>query len=128
MVVTVADPGDPTADPTKAWPPGLRAHSSCSGSKANRMARRHSASDAPPQSDAMHALPWDAHFYLAFAFFAVIPLHVAAALFHALVRRDGVFESMAPTPSHAAPTEVRATTPSEVRVPFHRIRRSDDEF
>jgi catalase len=25
MVVTVADPGDPTADPTKAWPPGRRA-------------------------------------------------------------------------------------------------------
>jgi catalase len=24
MVVTVADPGDPTADPTKAWPPGRR--------------------------------------------------------------------------------------------------------
>jgi catalase len=25
MVVTIADPGDPTADPTKAWPPGRRA-------------------------------------------------------------------------------------------------------
>jgi catalase len=25
MVVTVADPGDPTADPSKAWPPGRRA-------------------------------------------------------------------------------------------------------
>ena len=59
-----------------------------------------------PQSDAMHTLLWDAHFYLAFAFFAVILLHVAAALFHALIRRDGVFESMAPTPSHDAPTEV----------------------
>ncbi|MGO9238904.1 MAG: cytochrome b, partial [Methylocella sp.] len=43
---------------------------------------------------------------LAFAFFAVILLHVAAALFHALVRRDGVFQSMAPTPSHDAPTAV----------------------
>jgi cytochrome b561 len=62
-----------------------------------------------PQSDAMHTLLWNAHFYLAFAFFAVILLHVAAALFHALVRRDGVFESMAPTPSHDAPTAVRAT-------------------
>jgi cytochrome b561 len=38
---------------------------------------------------------WDAHFYLAFAFFAVVLLHVAAALFHALVRHDGVFEAMA---------------------------------
>jgi cytochrome b561 len=48
-----------------------------------------------PQSDGLHTLLWDAHFYLAFAFFALILLHVAAALFHALVRRDGVFESMA---------------------------------
>ena len=34
------------------------------------------------QSDAMHTLLWDAHFYLvylAFAFFAIILLHVAAA-------------------------------------------------
>jgi cytochrome b561 len=49
-----------------------------------------------PQSDSLHALLWAAHFYLAFAFFALILLHVAAALFHALVRRDGVFEAMAP--------------------------------
>jgi cytochrome b561 len=48
-----------------------------------------------PQSDSLHALLWDAHFYLAFAFFALILLHVAVALFHALVRRDGVFETMA---------------------------------
>ena len=48
-----------------------------------------------PQSDSLHALLWDAHFYFAFAFFALILLHVAAALFHALVRRDGVFETMA---------------------------------
>jgi cytochrome b561 len=57
-----------------------------------------------PQSDAMHTLLWNAHVYLAFAFFAVILLHVAAALFHALVRRDSVFQSMAPTPSHDAST------------------------
>jgi len=31
----------------------------------------------------------------------VILLHVAAALFHALVRRDGVFEAMAPLPAPA---------------------------
>ena len=52
-----------------------------------------------PQSDRLHTVLWNAHFYLAFAFFAVILLHVAAALFHALVRRDGVFDSMAPLPS-----------------------------
>jgi cytochrome b561 len=49
------------------------------------------------QSDGLHTLLWGAHYYLAFAFFALILLHVAAALFHALVRRDGVFEAMAPT-------------------------------
>jgi cytochrome b561 len=48
-----------------------------------------------PQSDSLHAVLWNAHFYLAFAFFALILMHIAAALFHALVRRDGVFESMA---------------------------------
>jgi cytochrome b561 len=48
-----------------------------------------------PAGDALHALLWDAHFVLAFAFFALVLLHVAAALFHALIRRDGVFESMA---------------------------------
>jgi cytochrome b561 len=48
-----------------------------------------------PQSDSLHTLLWGAHYYLAFAFFAVVLLHIAAALFHALVRRDGVFEAMA---------------------------------
>jgi cytochrome b561 len=48
-----------------------------------------------PQSDYLHTLLWGAHFYLAFAFFALVLLHIAAALFHALVRRDGVFQSMA---------------------------------
>jgi len=61
------------------------------------------------QSDALHTLLWNAHFYLAFAFFAVILLHVAAALYHVLIRRDGVFEAMAPTPSHDAPIAIRAT-------------------
>jgi cytochrome b561 len=48
---------------------------------------------APP-SDSLHTLLWNAHFYLAFAFFAVVLLHIAAALFHGLVRRDGVLDSM----------------------------------
>ena len=48
------------------------------------------------QSDALHTLFWNAHFYLAFAFFALILVHIAAALFHLLVRRDGVFEAMSP--------------------------------
>ena len=48
-----------------------------------------------PQSDSLHALLWGAHYYLAFAFFALFLAHLAAALFHALVRRDGVFQTMA---------------------------------
>lgn len=56
-----------------------------------------------PPSDGLHTLLWTAHIVLAFAFFALILLHVAAALFHALVRRDGVFDAMAPTPTREAP-------------------------
>jgi cytochrome b561 len=48
-----------------------------------------------PQSDRVHTLLWNAHFYLGFAFFALVLLHLAAALFHALVRRDGVFATIA---------------------------------
>jgi cytochrome b561 len=50
-----------------------------------------------PQSDSLHTLLWDTHFYLAFAFFALILLHLSAALFHAFIRRDEVFGQMAPT-------------------------------
>jgi len=53
-----------------------------------------------PQSDRLHTLLWGAHFYSAFLFFALVLLHVAAALFHALVRRDGVFEAMASASLH----------------------------
>ena len=53
-----------------------------------------------PQSDFLHTWLWDAHFYLAFAFFGLVLMHVAAALFHALVRRDGVFEAMASVSTH----------------------------
>jgi cytochrome b561 len=60
-----------------------------------------------PQSDSLHTLLWNAHAYLAFAFFALILMHLAAALFHALVRRDGVFEAMGPelTRREVAPAE-----------------------
>ena len=52
-----------------------------------------------PQSDGLHTLLWNAHRALAFAFFALILVHLSAGLFHALVRRDGVFEAMAPVPT-----------------------------
>jgi cytochrome b561 len=51
-----------------------------------------------PQSESMHNWLWNAHHYLAFAFFALVLMHMAAALFHAWVRRDGVFQTMALLP------------------------------
>ena len=48
-----------------------------------------------PHSNGLHTLLWNAHRALALCFFALIMLHLAAALLHALVRRDGVFEAMA---------------------------------
>ncbi|NRF88246.1 cytochrome b [Burkholderia gladioli] len=43
------------------------------------------------------AFAWlrNAHELLAFVLFATVVLHLAAALFHGLIRRDGVFGSMA---------------------------------
>ncbi|HEY1927275.1 MAG TPA: cytochrome b [Caulobacteraceae bacterium] len=52
-----------------------------------------------PQSEFLHTILWDAHHYLALAFFAVVLAHLSAALMHALIRRDGVFEAMAPYPT-----------------------------
>ncbi|UWU78765.1 cytochrome b/b6 domain-containing protein [Bradyrhizobium huanghuaihaiense] len=50
------------------------------------------------QSDRGHTLLWNAHGYLGLAFFALVLLHLAAALFHALIRRDGVFATISPLP------------------------------
>lgn len=49
-----------------------------------------------PASAELHTLLWTAHRTLAFCLFALFLLHLAAALLHAWVRRDGVFETMAP--------------------------------
>ncbi|PSO33276.1 cytochrome b [Bradyrhizobium sp. MOS002] len=59
-----------------------------------------------PQSDRVHTLLWNAHFYLGFAFFALVLLHLAAGLFHALIRRDGVFGTIALLPSRNRTTPV----------------------
>jgi cytochrome b561 len=48
-----------------------------------------------PMDGAMHGVLRQAHTWLALVLFALVLAHLAAALFHALVRRDGVFESMA---------------------------------
>ena len=48
-----------------------------------------------PHNDGLYAFLRGAHTILAFLLFATILLHVGAALFHALIRQDGVFPSMA---------------------------------
>ena len=53
-----------------------------------------------PVSPGLHTLLWRAHYYLAFAFFALILMHVSAIFFHKLIRNDGVFETMAPVFTH----------------------------
>lgn len=47
-----------------------------------------------PQDPTVYAVLRDAHGTLAWALFALVLGHLAAALFHAWVRRDGVFRSM----------------------------------
>lgn len=56
-----------------------------------------------PVSPSLHTLLWHAHYYLAFAFFGLILMHVSAILFHKLVRNDGVFEAMASVSSDGQP-------------------------
>jgi cytochrome b561 len=53
-----------------------------------------------PLNPQLHTLLWRAHHYLAFAFFGVILMHVAAILVHKLIRNDGIFETMAPVLTH----------------------------
>lgn len=48
-----------------------------------------------PHNVVLFALLRALHTWLAFALFATVLLHLAAALFHGLIRRDGVFSSMA---------------------------------
>lgn len=65
-----------------------------------------------PHDPAVYSVLRAAHAWLARALFAVVLLHLAAALFHAWVRRDGVFRTMAPVPlgPRATPPRVQADT------------------
>jgi cytochrome b561 len=47
-----------------------------------------------PQNASLSVLLRDAHTVLGYLFFAVVLAHLGAALFHGLIRRDGVFGSM----------------------------------
>lgn len=53
-----------------------------------------------PHDPALYAALRSAHSLLAYILFATVVGHLSAALFHAWVRRDGVFESMARGPRH----------------------------
>ncbi|MCC6757288.1 MAG: cytochrome b [Arenimonas sp.] len=59
-----------------------------------------------PRDPALYTLLRAAHGLLGYALFALVLLHVAGALYHAWVRRDGVFEAMAGSAARApAPEE-----------------------
>jgi cytochrome b561 len=74
-----------------------------------------------PHNATLYAVLRTAHTWFALLLFATVLMHLAAALFHAWVRRDGVFEAMAtgtPTPPADtasglgdASTEARAVLP-----------------
>lgn len=49
-----------------------------------------------PRNNAIAEMAKTAHFYGRFALLAVIALHVAAAILHLVVKRDGVFQRMWP--------------------------------
>ncbi|MEO7068843.1 MAG: cytochrome b [Rhodanobacter sp.] len=51
-----------------------------------------------PHNATVYAVLRSAHTWLALLLFATVLMHLAAALFHAWVRRDGVFPSMATGP------------------------------
>ena len=60
-----------------------------------------------PHDDGLYGVLRIAHTWLAYLLFATFLAHLAAALFHGLVRRDGVFSSMALQSATAHPTNVK---------------------
>ncbi|MEO8367073.1 MAG: cytochrome b/b6 domain-containing protein, partial [Pseudoxanthomonas sp.] len=52
-----------------------------------------------PHSPELFAVLRRAHGVLAYVLFATVLMHLSAALYHAWVRRDGVFSSMARGPA-----------------------------
>ncbi|MEO7053063.1 MAG: cytochrome b, partial [Rhodanobacter sp.] len=53
-----------------------------------------------PHNATVYAILRTTHTWLALLLFATVLMHLAAALFHAWVRRDGVFPSMATSPGN----------------------------
>lgn len=68
-----------------------------------------------PHDATVYAVLRTAHTWLALLLFATVLMHLSAALFHAWVRRDGVFESMARGPENPSATvETPASAPVEI--------------
>jgi len=63
-----------------------------------------------PQSPMVYAWLRELHTVLAYGLFATILAHIGAALPHALIRRDGVFASMAFRSGVRSPATLRAGT------------------
>jgi len=64
-----------------------------------------------PASDAVHSVARAIHSTGQFAVYAVVALHVAAALFHLVVRRDGVMDRMLPGAQLTPPLPAAAARP-----------------
>ncbi len=60
-----------------------------------------------PQNPMLYAALRQTHTYLAYLLFATVTVHLGAALYHALIRRDGVFESMTSCLCRKKPPAVR---------------------
>lgn len=65
-----------------------------------------------PHDPTVYAVLRAAHTWLALLLFATVLLHLSAALFHAWVRRDGVFESMARGQDAWSPAEPTVLVPA----------------
>ena len=49
-----------------------------------------------PRSDALAEVAKTVHFYAGYAIAGLVVLHICAAAYHGLVRRDGIFSRMWP--------------------------------
>ncbi len=70
-----------------------------------------------PHDATIYAVLRSAHTWLALLLFATVLLHLSAALFHAWVRRDGVFESMARGPAPLPAPTIAASDGEKVEPP-----------
>jgi len=70
-----------------------------------------------PHDSAIYSVLRAAHTWLARALLAVILLHLAAALYHAWIRRDGVYRTMAPVPLGPRPQDDRIAARTEIDAP-----------